>query len=244
MAKKRGVMALDPGPQARLEPEIIEYFRKCEEKLGFVPNVFRAYAFDNAKLKAFILMADELMLGDSGLTKAEREMIAVAVSAINHCHYCLTSHGAALRQRGKDPELGEVIAQNYRAANLDRRQKAMLDFATKLTEAPDKVEDIDREALRKAGFTDRDIWDIAAVASFYNMSNRIAATAQCGLPEAAGSSRCAAAADIRPNGEYHYWVRGRTEGQPEPAKPSSTRGAVAHAAAASASPRRRGVRGD
>ena len=117
MTKKHKVMALDAGPQDRLEPEIAEYFRKCEEKLGFVPNVFRAYAFDNAKLKAFILMADDLMLGDSGLSKTEREMIAVAVSAINHCHYCLTSHGAALRQRGKDPELGELIAQNYRAAD-------------------------------------------------------------------------------------------------------------------------------
>ena len=132
-------------------------------------------------------MADDLMLGDSGLSKTEREMIAVAVSAVNHCHYCLTSHGAALRQRGKDPELGELIAQNYRAAELDRRQKAMLDFATRLTEAPDKIEETDREALRKAGFSDRDIWDIAAVASFYNMSNRMAA-----------------AADIRPNTEYHY----------------------------------------
>src|SRR5436190_3901889 len=128
MTRKSEVMALQPGPPARLEPEIVEYFRKCEEKLGFVPNVFRAYAFDNAKLKAFILMADDLMLGESGLSKTEREMIAVAVSAINHCHYCLTSHGAALRQRARDPELGELVAQNYRAAGLQPRQKAMLDF--------------------------------------------------------------------------------------------------------------------
>jgi uncharacterized peroxidase-related enzyme len=195
--KTTRIMALDPGPPDRLEPEIAEYFRKCEEKLGFVPNVFRAYAFDNTKLKAFILMADDLMLGESGLSKTEREMIAVAVSAINHCHYCLTSHGAALRQRGKDPELGELIAQNYRAADLEPRQKAMLDFATKLTEAPDKIEEADREALRGAGFSDRDIWDIASIASFYNMSNRLAA-----------------AADIRPNPEYHYWVRERPDAAP------------------------------
>jgi uncharacterized peroxidase-related enzyme len=197
MTRKHTIMALDAGPQDRLEPEIAEYFAKCEEKLGFVPNVFRAYAFDNAKLKAFILMADELMLGESGLSKTEREMIAVAVSAINHCHYCLTSHGAALRQRAKDPELGELIAQNYRAADLDKRQKAMLDFAAKLTEAPDKIEEADRGALRRAGFSDRDIWDIAAVASFYNMSNRMAA-----------------AADIKPNRDYHYWVRERIDAAP------------------------------
>src|SRR6185436_16540834 len=186
MTKKHKVMALHAGPQDRLEPEIAEYFGKCEEKLGFVPNVFRAYAFDNAKLRAFILMADDLMLGDSGLSKAEREMIAVAVSAVNHCHYCLTSHGAALRQRAGDPELGELIAQNWRAAGLGPRQEAMLDFCVKLAEAPDKIRESDREALRRAGFSDRDIWDIAAVASFYNMTNRLAA-----------------ATDMKPNREYH-----------------------------------------
>jgi uncharacterized peroxidase-related enzyme len=183
--------------------------------------VLRAYAFDNAKLRAFILMADEMMLGDSGLSKAEREMIAVAVSTVNHCHYCLTSHGAALRQRAKDPELGELVAQNYRAADLDPRQKAMLDFATKLTEAPDKIEEADREALRRAGFSDRNIWDIAAVASFYNMSNRMAA-----------------ATDMRPNPEYHYQARERVE----PARGGAAK-AMAPAASA-ASPRRRSRRGD
>ena len=136
-------------------------------------------------------MADDLMLGDSGLSKLEREMIAVAVSSVNHCHYCLTSHGAARAPaRRAIPELGELIAQNYRAADLPPRQKAMLDFAVKLTEQPDKIEEADREELREAGFTDRDIWDIAAVAAFYNMSNRMAA-----------------AADMRPNREYHYMVR-------------------------------------
>ena len=130
------------------------------------------------------------MLADSGLSKLEREMIAVAVSAVNHCHYCLTAHGAAVRQRAGDPMMGELIAQNYRAANLPPKQKAMLDFAVKLTEAPDKIEEADREALRKAGFTDRDVWDIAAVAGFFNMSNRIAA-----------------ATDMRPNAEYHGMMR-------------------------------------
>jgi uncharacterized peroxidase-related enzyme len=190
MAEKEGVTALELGRTAALDPQMRAYFAKCVEKLGFVPNVLEAYAFDNGKLKAFIAMADELMLSDSGLSKLEREMIAVAVSAVNHCHYCLTAHGAALRQRAGDPAFGETIAHNYRAAALDRRQRAMLDFAVKLTEAPDKVLEEDRKALREAGFSDRDIWDIAAVAAFYNMSNRLAA-----------------ATDMRPNTQYHYLMR-------------------------------------
>jgi len=190
MVKEARLMALDVGPEARLDPDTEAYFAKCQEKLGFIPNVLKAYAFDNTKLKAFIAMADDLMLGDSGLSKLEREMIAVAVSCANHCHYCLTAHGAAVRQRAADPEMGELIAQNYRAAALPPRQKAMLDFAVRLTEAPDKIEEMDREALRRAGFKDRDIWDIAAVAAFYNMSNRLAA-----------------AADMKPNREYHFMVR-------------------------------------
>jgi uncharacterized peroxidase-related enzyme len=190
MAKKAKVTALNLGPRAKLDPTLEAYFAKCMEKLNFVPNVLQAYAFDNTKLKAFIDMVDDLMLGDSGLSKLEREMIAVAVSAVNHCHYCLAAHGAAVRQRAKDPVLGELIAQNYRAANLPLRQKAMLDFAVKLTQGPDKIEEADRQALRKAGFSDRDIWDIVAVAGFFNMSNRIAA-----------------GTEMRPNQEYHYMVR-------------------------------------
>jgi uncharacterized peroxidase-related enzyme len=182
--------ALELGPQAALDPWLSAYFDKCMEKLGFVPNVLRAYGFDAVKLRAFIDMADNLMLADSGLTKLEREMIAVAVSAVNHCHYCLTAHGAAVRQRAGDPLMGELVAQNYRAADLPPRQKAMLDFAVKLTEATDKIEEDDREALRRAGFSDRDIWDIAAVAGFFNMSNRIAA-----------------ATDMRPNRAYHFMAR-------------------------------------
>ncbi len=186
------VTALNFGKPAKLTPELQAYFDKCQEKLGFVPNVLRAYAFDTAKLQAFIDMVDDLMLADSGLSKLEREMIAVAVSAVNHCHYCLTAHGAAVRQRGRDPELGELMTQNYRAADLPPRQKVMLDFAVKLTEVPAEIEEADREALRRVGWKDRDIWDIAAVAGFYNMSNRIAA-----------------ATDMRPNREYHYMARDR-----------------------------------
>jgi uncharacterized peroxidase-related enzyme len=189
-SKSPPVTALALPSVAPLTPRLEAYFAKCQEKLGFVPNVLRAYAFDPVKLQAFIDMVDDLMLADSRISKTEREMIAVVVSAVNHCHYCLTAHGAALRQRSKDPALSETIAQNFRAADLTSRQKAMLEFAVKLTEAPAKIDDQDRAALRAAGFSDRDIWDIAATAAFYNMSNRMAA-----------------ATDMRPNAEYHAMAR-------------------------------------
>jgi uncharacterized peroxidase-related enzyme len=178
-------------PAAELSPAMRSYFDKCMEKLGFVPNVLAAYAFDMAKLEAFVAMYNDLMLAPSGLTKLEREMIAVAVSSENRCYYCLTAHGAAVRALSGDPALGELMVMNYRAARLDRRQRAMLDFAVKLTAEPDAIEEADREALRKSGFSDRDIWDIAAVAGFFNMSNRVAA-----------------ATDMRPNSVYHGQARG------------------------------------
>ncbi|MBI1385955.1 MAG: peroxidase-related enzyme [Rhizobiales bacterium] len=184
------VTALELGPPAERGPELEAYFAKCMEKLGFVPNVLEAYAFDAGKLATFIAMVDDLMLGPSGLDKLEREMIAVAVSAINHCHYCLAAHGAAVRLRSGDPILGEEIAHNFRAAPLSPRHRAMLEFAARLTERPDLIGDPDRQALRDAGFSDRDIWDIAAIAAFYNMSNRLAA-----------------ATDMRPNREYHGMAR-------------------------------------
>ncbi|HLN09765.1 MAG TPA: peroxidase-related enzyme [Xanthobacteraceae bacterium] len=166
------------------------YFKKCMEKLGFVPNVLSAYAFDTVKLEAFVAIYNDLMLAPSGLSKLEREMIAVAVSAQNRCYYCLTAHGAAVRGLSGDPVLGELMVMNYRAARLTRRQRAMLDFAVKLTDAPWAIEEADREAVRSAGFTDRDIWDIAAVAAFFNMSNRVAS-----------------ATDMRPNSVYHKQAR-------------------------------------
>ncbi len=185
MNKTEPIIALNL-PETGLEPELRDYFQVCQEKLGFVPNVLKAYAFDNKKLKAFVDMVDDLMLGESGLSRLEREMIAVAVSAINHCHYCLTAHGAAVRYRSNDPVLGDMIEHNYRAAELTPKQKAMLDFAVKLTEAPGKIENADRDILRRLGFSERDIWDIAAVAAFFNMSNRLAS-----------------ATEMRPNAEYY-----------------------------------------
>src|SRR5205823_7361135 len=137
---------------------------------------------------------NDLMLAPSGLSKLEREMIAVAVSSQNRCYYCLVAHGAAVRQLSGDPVLGELMVMNYRAARLTRRQRSMLDFAVKLTAEPWLVEEADRETLREAGFSDRDIWDIAAVAGFFNMTNRVAS-----------------ATDMRPNSVYHSQLRTQAE---------------------------------
>lgn len=182
-------MALDL-PRGELSSEMEGYFAKCDEKIGFVPNVLASYAHDNAKLEAFAAMYNDLMLAPSGLSKLEREMIAVAVSSQNRCYYCLTAHGAAVRQLSGDPVLGELMVMNYRAAELSPRHRAMLDFAVKLTDTPWAIEEADRAALRSSGFGERDIWDIGAVAAFFNMSNRMAS-----------------AVDMRPNPEYHGQAR-------------------------------------
>ena len=191
MTKKEKIVALKlPKSEYPLDERQQKYLDVCQEKLGFVPNVLAAYAWHGQKLAGFSGMYNELMLGDSGLTKLEREMVAVVVSSANHCYYCLTAHGAAVRQLSGNPALGEQMVMNYRAADLSPKQRAMLDFAWKLTKSPESVDEPDREALRKAGWSDRDIWDIAATASFFNMSNRMSA-----------------ATDMRPNDEYHSLAR-------------------------------------
>ncbi|MCA0870865.1 peroxidase-related enzyme [Seohaeicola saemankumensis] len=172
---------VDPLPEATQK-----YFDICMDKLGMIPNVLQANAFDIDKLNAFTAMYNDLMLADSGLSKLEREMIAVVVSSINKCFYCLVAHGAAVRQLSGDPMLGEMMVMNYRVAPLDTRQRAMLDFAAKMTTASATIEEPDRQALRDAGFSDRDIWDIANVAGFFNMTNRVAS-----------------ATAMWPNEEYH-----------------------------------------
>lgn len=176
---------VDPLPSATQK-----YFAVCQEKLGMVPNVLKSYAFDIAKLDAFTGMYNELMLAPGGLSKLEREMIAVVVSSINKCFYCLVAHGAAVRQLSDDPILGEMLVMNYRVAPLDSRQRAMLDFAALMTEGSARIEEQHRQTLRDAGFTDRDIFDIANVAGFFNMTNRVAS-----------------AIDMRPNDDYHAQSR-------------------------------------
>ena len=180
------ITALDLPPVDPLPEATAKYFRICDEKLGMVPNVLQAHAFDIAKLNAFTGLYNDVMLADSGLSKLEREMIAVVVSSINKCFYCLTAHGAAVRELSGDPKLGEMMVMNWRVADLDARQHAMLAFAEKVTKESHTVEEQDRQTLRDAGFSDRDIFDIANVTGFFNMSNRVAS-----------------AIDMRPNDEYH-----------------------------------------
>ena len=139
---------------------------------GLIPNVLTAYAFNEEKLRTFTEMYNDLMLGDSKLTKLQREMIAVVVSSVNQCYYCQVAHGATVRALSKDPKLGEMLVMNYRVANLTAADMAMLDFAVKLTEQPARVVEADRQLLRDAGWQDREIWDIANIAAFFNMTNR------------------------------------------------------------------------
>ncbi|AML50649.1 MULTISPECIES: peroxidase-related enzyme [Falsihalocynthiibacter] len=172
---------VDPLPE-----DTQKYFDLCAEKLGLIPNVLRAHAFDIAKLDAFAGLYNELMLAPSGLSKLEREMIAVVVSAENRCFYCLVAHGQAVRALSGDPILGEMLVMNYRMAQLAPNQRAMLDFSLKMTKSSATIEEADRQTLRDVGYVDRDIWDIANVAAFFNMTNRVASATQ-----------------MQPNSEYH-----------------------------------------
>jgi uncharacterized peroxidase-related enzyme len=183
-------LKIKPAPRSKLDPDMRKYFEVCDEKIGFLPNVLAAYSFDASKLRSFVGFYNDLMLAESELSKLEREMIAVVVSSANRCFYCLSAHGAAVREMSGDPQLGEMLVMNWRVAKLPKRQRAMLEFAHKLTVAPAEVVDEDRDALRKAGFSERAIWDVASVAGFFNFTNRIAQ-----------------ASDMMPNPEYHAQAR-------------------------------------
>ena len=154
--------------------EVVELWQQPLEKLGFVPNVLRVFALRPAHLLGWWAYYDELMRGESGLSKAQREMIAVVVSATNRCHYCVVSHSAALRKLTGDPVLVDQLATNHKYAPLDERERAMLDFAVKLTEESHRSGPGDVEALRGAGWSDEEIMDIAQVAAMFNFTNRLA----------------------------------------------------------------------
>ncbi len=186
MPQPQHISALPIPDAAGLDEDLQAAFRKCVEKLGFVPNVLQAYSLRPQKLRNFMAMYNELMLGPSGLSKLEREMVAVVVSSANRCYYCLVAHGQAVRRLSGDAELGEMMALNYRIAQLDARQRALLDFAWKLTTAPHEVGEADRAGLRALGLSDADIFDLGEVVGFFNMSNRMAY-----------------ALDMMPNPEYH-----------------------------------------
>src|ERR1700759_395896 len=153
MAQPDHISKLGVPDPATLDEDLQAIWRKCVDKLGFVPNVFSAYSLKPKRLRNFMAMYNEIMLSESGLSKLEREMIAVVVSSANRCYYCLVAHGAAGRPLSGDPELGEMMALNYRVAKLDARQRAMLDFTWKLTTTPHLVDDDDREGLREVGLT-------------------------------------------------------------------------------------------
>ncbi len=173
----------DPGT---LDEDLQAVFGKCVDKLGLVPNVLATYSMRPQRLRNFMATYNEIMFSDSGLSKLEREMVAVVVSSANRCYYCLVAHGQAVRALSGDPQLGEMLVMNYRVAPLDDRQRGMLDFAWKLTTTPAEVGAKDRERLHQLGFTAEDVFDLTETVAFYNFSNRMAA-----------------ALDMMPNPEYH-----------------------------------------
>ena len=172
------------------EDQVKNYLEIVQQKLGFIPNVLAAFAKFPKQFEGFTKLYNALMLGESGLTKLEREMIAVAVSSENHCFYCLVAHGSAVRELSNDPQLGERIAANFRSAELPKKQEELLNFTKKLTKDPSEIGEKDRKKLRDVGYTDRDIWDISAIVGLFNMTNRLAS-----------------ATEMEPNNNYHNLAR-------------------------------------
>jgi uncharacterized peroxidase-related enzyme len=185
-------IARTPIPELNALPEDIRArILTVQEKSGFIPNVFLMLAHRPEEFRAFMAYHDTLMDKSAGLTKAEREMIVVAVSSRNQCQYCVVAHGAILRIRAKNTLIADQVAANWRKADITDKQKAMLDFAMKVTDRANEVNESDHEALRESGFDDEAIWDIAAIAAFFGMSNRLANVAS-----------------LRPNDEFYAMGRG------------------------------------
>ena len=177
-------------PEDNLPDDLKVIWEKCREKLGFVPNVFNTLSLKPQRLRDFMQLFNEIMLSECNLSKLEREMIAVVVSSANHCYYCLVSHGSAVRKLSGDPQLGEMLALNYRVADVSPKMRGILDFAWKLTKTPGEVVEADRQALRDLGLSSEDIFDVAEVVALFNFSNRVAI-----------------ASDMMPNAEYHSQAR-------------------------------------
>jgi len=187
---KPPISRFPPPELADLPQDIRERIAAVEEKSGFVPNVFLALARRPEEFRAFFAYHDALMEKPGGLSKAEREMIVVATSGLNQCQYCVVAHGAILRIRAKNPFVADQVAINHRKADLEPRQKAMLDFAVKVAERSHAIDDKDYAELKSHGFSDDDAWDIAAIAAMFAMSNRLAN-----------------AFSIRPNDEFYLMGR-------------------------------------
>ena len=176
-----------PVPELQeLPQDIKDRIQNVQEKAGFVPNVFLALAHRPEEFRAFFAYHDALMEKEGGLTRAEREMIVVATSGINQCPYCVVAHGAILRVRAKNALIADQVAVNYRKADITPRQKAMLEFAVKVSRHAEEIGDADFDALRQEGFSDEDIWDIGAISAFFALSNRMANMI-----------------DLRPNDEFY-----------------------------------------
>ena len=190
MPQPKHISKLGVPDPAALDADLQAIWQKCVEKLGFVPNVYSAYSLKPQRLRNFMAMYNEIMLSESGLSKLEREMIAVVVSSANRCYYCLVAHGAAVRMLSGDPELGEMMALNYRVADLDARRRAMLDYTWKMTTTPWLIEDADRAALKQVGLSLSDMFDLNETIAFFNLSNRMAS-----------------GTDMMPNPEYHRAAR-------------------------------------
>ena len=156
------------------EINTLNYLNIVKDKIGFIPNVLMAFSKFPKQFEGFTKLYNSLMLGESNLTKLEREMIAVTVSSENQCFYCLAAHGASVRELSNDPQLGERIASNFEAANLSEKHMTLLRFVRNLTRNPSKINKQDRESLANVGFSDRDIWDISLIVGFFNMTNRLA----------------------------------------------------------------------
>jgi len=184
----------DVPPESELPEDLQKLFAKARENLGFVPNVFRSYSFRPDRLRTWFAHFKSLHVPTEHLSGAEREMIAVVVSMENGCLYCLVAHGAALREQLGDPVSADRITLDYRRADLDERQRAILDYAVKLTNAPRECTEADLDRLRSVGLTDEEAWDVAEVAAMYNFTNRMAM-----------------ATNMIPNEEYHALARSRPE---------------------------------
>ena len=172
------------------EDQVKNYLEIVQEKLGFIPNVLAAFAKFPKQFEGFTKLYNALMLGESGLTKLEREMIAVTVSSENHCFYCLVAHGSAVRELSNDPQLGERIAANFKSAEVPKKQEEFLNFTKKVPKDPSDLGEQDRNQCRDVGYTDRDIWDISAIVGLFNMTNRLAS-----------------ATEMEPNNNYHNLAR-------------------------------------
>ncbi len=177
-------------PLESLPEDIRERLTAVEQKIGFIPNVMRVLSRRPAEFRAFMAYHDALMDGESGLSKAEREMIVVATSGVNHCQYCVVAHGAILRIRSKNPLIADQVAINYRQADISERERAILDYAMKVSRNSAEVTHADRDAAKAAGLSDEDIWDIASISAFFAMSNRLAS-----------------ATEMRPNAEFYNMAR-------------------------------------